>query len=192
MMKSKSMPLAVLAVTLIAISYLFSLVFVLPGYRDNKRAIVQTENEIAAAQNKLESLKNARTTIDSLGLIVDKIFVAVSGDNDVPNLITELEAIALSHNMYLPNIQVSDGENNKVAISFNATANNLADISGLIYSLENDLKFFNIKNISLSLTDGKYLASIQLEAYKFLDKSLAGAGASETTTPSDVLPPLSN
>lgn len=168
-------------------SFLYAWKFIIPNYSENKATLANLESEIGDANKKLESLKTAKNTLDQLGELPDQLFVSIPEDKDMPNLITELEALAGKYKIVIPAIQVSDGGTqsssgntasaatgttanaaspNAVSISF-AVDGSFEELSGLISSLEKDIRFVNIKSASISAgEEGSLALSLELEAFK--------------------------
>lgn len=171
-------------------SFLYAWKLIIPKYNENKVALATIDSEIGSASKKLESLKTASKTLASLGEIPEQLSLAVPEDKDMPNLITELEALAAKNNIIIPAIQVTEGSgsgtgtsNNGVSVSF-AVSGSFEEINNLIASLEKDIRFMNIKSVSISSGDeGSMSLSLQLEAYKRGAKAEVTAGTSSASTP---------
>lgn len=208
MQKSNAGFYAFVAILITAASFVFAWKSILPKYQDLDSQIKAAEAETEAAKAKLESLDQTKKDLDTLGDLVDTLFVAVPSDADAPNLLTELEALFISLKFEVPNIQVSDSAaastdtsvsasatdstttpSNAVAISFSVTGD-FEQLNNLIKALEKDVRFMNIKNVTFStVEDGKLGLAIQLEAYKQIKIStttttdaMAGGAAAGTST----------
>lgn len=170
---------------LIAVSsFLYTWKFIIPKFSENKAKSVALETDISSASKKLDSLKKAQTTLTQLGDIPTQLSVSVPEDKDMPNLITELEAVAAKYKMVLPTISASDGSDASGATDTSASAasgnsvmisisvpGSFDDIKGFIADLEKDVRFMNIKSISISSSqDEKGVSNmsvaLQIEAYK--------------------------
>ncbi len=159
-------------VIVVLASFFYSWKVIIPEYQKNKLDLKKLEQEIVSANTKLESLRVAKKDIDDLGPIVNQLFVAMPKDKDEPNVISEIEAIAFVNNLIVPGIQLSEegssGGSNSVSsitISFNVDGN-FESINKMTKALEDDLKFMNIKNISLSSAENGLSASYLIEAYR--------------------------
>lgn len=191
--KSNSAFYAGITVLIVISSFLYTWKFIIPKFSENKSKSAQLDIDILSASKKLDSLKKAQTTLTQLGDIPTQLSVAVPEDKDMPNLITELEAVAATYKIILPAISVSDSATattgatadpatsspNAVTISIAAPAS-FAGINGLIADLEKDIRFMNIKTVSITSTKddmGTVITSVslQVEAYK------RGAGAATAT-----------
>jgi Tfp pilus assembly protein PilO len=199
MKKSSSAFYAGLAFLLSLAAFIYAWKFIIPSYHNNKVALATMENEIDSANKKLESLEQAKKTLDQLGDLPDQLFIAVPEDKDMPNLITELEALAKKHNIVIPSMQITDGTaasaaggaagtavvqssgQDSISISFSVTGS-FDELGGLINSLEKDIRFMNIKSVSLSSAEeGGMGLSVQLEAYK-RTQTVSDTGSSSTTS----------
>jgi len=181
-----------LIVIFVFASFFYSWKVIIPEYQKNKTDLRTLEQEIMSANTKLESLKVAQGDIADLGPTFDQLFVAMSKDKDEPNTISEIEAIAFANKLVVPSIQITDGSPSEelssasaVLISFNVNGS-FDDINKMTKALEDDLKFMNIKNISLSSGDTGLLASYQIEAYRVGEiASLSADASSSSVTTSD-------
>ena len=191
-----------IALILVAGSFYYTWKMIIPKYTEDKTKSVSLDTSIAEANKKLDSLKKAQTTLTQLGDIPTQLSVAVPEDKDMPNLITELEAVAAKSGMILPTIAVSDGSSatpaagttpvavaatgNAITISI-ATPGTFETINSLISDLEKDIRFMNIKSVSISsATDDKgavtMTVSLQIEAYKRGTPVAAAATATPAAT----------
>ena len=170
-----------ITVLIVICSFAYCWKFLLPKYVSQKAEIKTVEDELKSATNKLESIKKTRVTLETLKPITSQLFVAVPGDKDSPNLITELEATALKNKLIIPSIQISDGAKAaptttaatapttggvvSISIAVNGSFDNL---NAFITLLEKDLRFMNIKTLSITAGEdpSKISLTLQLEAYK--------------------------
>lgn len=198
--KTNSAFYAGITVIIVIASFLYTWKFIIPQFGVNKAKSAALDTEISSASLKLDSLKKAQTSLTQLGDIPTQLSVAVPADKDMPNLITELEAIAAKYKMILPTISVSDGSSsaastsslgsatpasstapaNTVSVSI-AVPGSFEAFTGLISDLEKDVRFMNIKSVSISSTTDEKGAtimslSLQMEAYK------RGAAATTAST----------
>ncbi len=166
--------------------FLLSWYMVLPDYYEARSELDVLEDEVLAARAKYSSLETTKTDLASMADVMDLIYVSVSKNTDEPNLITELEAISLKHELVIPSISISDPSAGAeesgtyyssdgtdegygaVQVSF-SVAGDFAKLNEFISSLEKSLKFMNIKSLSYSAGEGDDLIylSIQLETYKY-------------------------
>ncbi|MFA7253406.1 MAG: type 4a pilus biogenesis protein PilO [Patescibacteria group bacterium] len=177
MQKSNRNPLSVLtAILLIGICYIVSYIFLIPKYTSIRQDLAQKEAEVTAAAAKRDSLAKSKETLNGLGSIVDQLFVSMPIDKDEPNLIAELEAIAAKNKTYIPSIQISDGKadinkNLLTTVSFSVNGS-FSDLNQFISSLENNIKFFSIKSMSLTTAGSDVVSlSISMDAYRLPDNS---------------------
>lgn len=201
-------------------SFMYSWKFIIPSYKDSLTKVAQTEADITAATGRLESLKATQRSLDQLGDLPKQLFVSIPEDKDSPNLITELEAMAAKYKIVIPSIQISDGTDSGAGSTASATAStggvggttspnavtisiavsgSFEEVSGFANSIEKDIRFMNIKSLSIStgsdkdsdgktVDTGKMNMSLSIEAYKrsgvtaTAATAVSGAAASETTT----------
>ncbi len=177
---------AILPVFLTIACFLLSWYLVLPNYYKAKGELDILEQEILAARAKYNSLETTKEDLASMADVMEIIYVSVSKGADEPNLITELEAISLKHELIIPSIGISDrmaetGEDGynynegevaqspgAVQVSFSVVGD-FSKLNEFISSLESSIKFMNIKSLSYSTSDadGLIYLSIQLETYKY-------------------------
>lgn len=179
---------------IVAGCFIYSWKFIIPSYEADKKDIASLDNEIKSAKTKLESLKVAESSINQLGDVVDKVLLAVPSDNDTPNLITELEAVAKKSNILIPGIQISNSSSastaastiastsssNEVSISFSVNGK-FEDLSSFISSIETDLRYMNVISYTLSSggEDNSLMSlAVQLKAYRRTNNSLTANSAS--------------
>ena len=186
MQKSNSGFYAAAAVLLSLASLFYVWKFILPEYQKTQGEIAQAEDEISAGKLKLDSLQSTKVGLDSLGDLVDRLFIAVPEDKDTPNLITELEAIATKNKMYIPSIQISDAAASSASTSADASATttqtatsglnpisislsvtgDFGQLNQFLTDLEKDVRFTNVKSVTLSSSDEGMSLSVQMEVYK--------------------------
>ena len=184
MKNRKSTMYGTVAFLLTVSAFLVCWKFIVPDYQKNQEEIAQVEEEIKQAKTKLESLKVTQKSLEEIGTLADDLLVAVPGDVDAPNLITELEALTAKHNTIIPSIQISNsssftsgGSSNAVDVSFSVSGS-FADMNSIVTSLEKDIRFMNIQSLSLSAggeeagASGAMSLSVELTAYKRIDTSL--------------------
>ncbi|MCL5410321.1 MAG: type 4a pilus biogenesis protein PilO [Patescibacteria group bacterium] len=186
MQKSNSGFYTAAAVMLTLASLFYTWKFILPSFQKTQGEIAQTNEEITAAKAKLDSLQSTKTSLDQLGDLVNKLFIAVPEDKDSPNLITELEAMAAKSKLIIPSIQISDSgstaastttaattggtastsNSGAIGVSFSITGD-FAQLNQFLVALEKDIRFTNVKSLTLAEgKDGGLTCSIQVEVYK--------------------------
>lgn len=198
------------AVFLVGIAFLVSWLWLAPQYKQNQADAALTSYEVDAVKGKLESLKTAQSTLDSLGGTVDSMFVAIPGDQDSGNIVTTLEAIASANKAYIPSFQISspstgseqagattaetptEGQStssNIVAVSFSVSGD-FAGLTAFVKGVENNLKFFNVKSLTVASDDkGALVMTLQLEAYtQDNTSSLSSAGSTSSPQASSATP----
>jgi len=168
-----------LAIFIAILAFLAVWLWLMPSYQETSLAVSKTNYEVDAAKEKLDSLKVAKTTIDSLGPIVGQMLVAVPPKKDTEGIITSLESIATLNKTYIPSFQISEptsskvvgdkgseGASNIVTVSFSVQGS-FNNLMGFVGSVEKDLKFFNVNGITLtSSKDNGLTMTLQLNAYK--------------------------
>lgn len=186
MKKSNSSLSGILALIIIIGAFYYSWKYTIPAYQKSQNDIVETQKEIDAGKSKLASLKTVQNDLDQLGTVTDKLFIAIPGDKDTPNLITELEATAAKYSIVLPSIQISDSisasgaqttatAGNAVSVSF-AVTGSFEDLNKFLTSLENSIRYSNVKTITFASADKEMSMAIQLEVYKRIDISASATG----------------
>ena len=110
MKASKSTTINTIAVLLTIGILVLAWQMVLPGYFSHKSNLDKLTSEIEAAKTKLDSIEKAKVELQSIKPISDQLLVAVPKGPDDPDLISELEAIAIKNNIVLPSIQISQAE----------------------------------------------------------------------------------
>ncbi len=183
MNKSNFSTSAFLPVLLTVACFLVAWYMVLPNYYESKGELDVLETEILASRAKYNSLEETKTDLLSISDVLNLIYVSVSNDADEPNLITELEAIAIKHELIIPTINISDptaslGEEyyyddsestyGVVQVSF-SVAGDFARLNEFIGSLEKSIKFMNIQSLSYTSSSDENIIylNIQLETYKY-------------------------
>ncbi|MEI6498701.1 MAG: type 4a pilus biogenesis protein PilO [bacterium] len=172
-----------LALIVVSACFYYSQSKLVPKYREDKANLSLIQLELNAINNKKVSLQNSQTSIDELGDIVNKMLIAVPQDKDAPNLVAELEAIAIKYQVQLPSIQILDSATGgadgmttesdnviPVAITVNGT---YSDIQQFIGAVEKDIRFMNIRNLTLSSIGNTVSLNLQLNAYKRSDTALS-------------------
>jgi Tfp pilus assembly protein PilO len=129
--------------------------------------------------------------------------VAVPGDKDSPNLITELEAMALKYKIIIPAIQIADGSKaaasatsatesasaNAVSVSI-AINGSFENLNAFVASIEKDIRFMNIKSLSITSNEedpNKMSLTLQIEAYKRPAAVLTPAPKSSTSAAANAM-----
>ena len=146
----------------------------LPSYAKNIADRDQYQADATAAQAKLTSVNTNATKLSASGAdeIINQLKIAIPEDKDLPNLITELEAIAKNEGMFIPAPSITDGADNTVAISFGISGT-LQEIESFMATIQSDLRFFNIKSISMSTSKDVINMSLTIEAYKRTTSAVA-------------------
>ncbi|MFA5927228.1 MAG: type 4a pilus biogenesis protein PilO [Patescibacteria group bacterium] len=167
------------ALLLIAGCFIFSWKVLVPQYKTDKSQMLALTSEIESSRDKLDSLKGAQADLEELGDTVDKLLLSVPADTDMPNLITELEALAIKNEASLPSLQISDDTSagSTIGIVFNIKGD-FEKLSKFISSIENDIRYMNIKTFSVSSNDDDLTLSLEVDAYKRTSSSLSGQGSS--------------
>lgn len=173
-----------LAIVVVIASFYYCSTKLVPKYREDRANLSLIQLELKAINNKKASLQNAKQSIDELGDIVDKMLVAVPQDKDAPNLIAELEAVAIKYQVQLPSVQILDsaatatdgstGSDNVIPVAFTANGS-FSDIQQFVEAIEKDIRFMNIKTLTLSSIGNAVSLNIQVDAYKRSDTTLSNA-----------------
>ena len=83
---------------------------VLPGYFSHKTNLDNLTTEVEAAKIKLDSIEKSKAELSAIKPITDQLLIAVPKGADEPDLISELEAIAVKNSIVLPSISISEKE----------------------------------------------------------------------------------
>ncbi len=151
----------------------------MPSYAANSEKLQILDMEITNAQAKLDSLDKVRNDLSSIDSTFEKISVAIPEGADEPNLITELEAIAVKNGIVLPSVSVStesadngdyeEGESQAygVPISISFSVNGSFDnLNQFVADLEKSIKFLNITDLNYAYAeDGSISLSLVISAY---------------------------
>ncbi|MEI7792052.1 MAG: type 4a pilus biogenesis protein PilO [Candidatus Berkelbacteria bacterium] len=148
--------------------------YALPSYNKNVSDQAKYKADVAAADIKLASVKkNEKVFNDSqTSATINLLNIAIPEDKDLPNLITELEAIATNHGMFIPAPSITDGTDNTVMISFGISGT-LQELTDFMTTIQKDLRFFNIKSVSMSTSKDIVNMSLSIEAYKRASSAVA-------------------
>lgn len=192
---SKSYSAAAVFFTIILFIVAWKLI--LPGYAGSQAKIAQLDAEIDQATSKKEQLDAARQSLASIDSAYKAITVSVSEDSDEPNIISELESIALKNGLVLPSIAISAGaeapassedgqmadatSGQPIGVSVSVTGT-YDQLSAFVAALEKSVKFMNIQslNYGVSEEDGSISLSMLINAYSRAPKSEALAPEAET------------
>lgn len=198
-MKKNSANHFAIVLMIVAICFVYSWQVLVPRYQANNTELISVNAELSSARQKLTSLQTAQGSLSELGSYTDKVFVSAPGSVDAPNLLSELEAIATKYQTIIPAITISDSGSgstsqgavvatsstpNAVPISFTVDGD-FQSLNGFIASLEHDIRFMNIKTLSLTSGKDKMSLAVQLEAYKRSSDSLSLGTASSSISTSD-------
>ena len=80
---------------------------VLPAYFSHKTTLKNLTSEVEAAKVQLESIEKSKAELNAIKPITDQLLVAVPKGVDEPDLISELEAIAIKNSIVLPAISIA-------------------------------------------------------------------------------------
>lgn len=173
--KQSTAPSGAIAAITAVVFFLVSWFMILPQYTQNKSDYAKASNEVSAAKDKLDSLKNSQGTLDSLGTTVDSMLVAVPKGRDSGGIITSLEAIATANKTYIPSFQItgpgtsgtsaaaSTSGLQAVSVVF-STSGTFESLNSFVKSIESNLKFFSIKSMTVSSSDKGISMTFQLDA----------------------------
>jgi Tfp pilus assembly protein PilO len=182
--------LNILMAVLTAVVLITTWKVVAPGYAQEKSRKLELENEIGLAKQRLDWLDASKTELLKNKDLLDQLFVAVPKDSDAPNLISELEAIAIKNSLVIPSIGISDGESaegesatasasNLLAITLSVNGN-FENINNFLASLEKSVKYMNVTSLtySNSVESGTSI-SLEIEAYEQVSQSSGPDEASQ-------------
>ncbi len=172
-----------LAVLIAIACFYFAYSKLLPQYKAHKAELALTQAEVKAIDVKIRSLDSSKSTLADLGDVVNKMLIAVPDGKDAPNLVTELEALAIKHKVYIPNIQISEptstaeSENNTISVSLSASGG-YSDLHQFIQGIEKDLRFMNIENMTISSVGDQVSVSLQIDTFKRTNLALSTESSS--------------
>lgn len=184
MKKNNSYNSSLIPVLLTVACFLLAWYIILPNYYEAKSELNIMEEDVLAARAKYNSLEQTKSDLKSISDITDLLYISISPDADEQNLITELEAIAIKHELTIPSISISDptagnedeyfytGDSGSISgaiqVSF-SVAGDFTKLNEFIASLEKSVKFMNIKSLSYQSAESDSLIylSVQLETYKY-------------------------
>lgn len=106
MKKSTSLTSNVIAILLTAAIIVLAWQVVLPGYFNHKSSLTNLSTEVDAAKSKLESIDKAKIDLAQIKSTADQILVAIPQGQDQPDLISELESIAVKNRIAIPSISI--------------------------------------------------------------------------------------
>lgn len=183
MKNNDSSALNLLAVILTIGLLVVSWKLISPSYAANTQKLKTLDVEVANAQSKLQSLDKTRSDLSSIDSAYNIISVAVPDGTDEPNLITELEAIAVKNGIALPTISISSDSAGAASVTAGAEASTLPTVgtpisislsvagsfdqlNEFITTLEKSVKFFNIQDMNYAFSEeGGLSLSLNIRAY---------------------------
>lgn len=95
---------------------------VLPGYFSHKTNLDSITSEIDAAKIKLDSIEKSKAELSAIKPITDQLLAAVPKGADEPDLISELEAIAVKNGIVLPSISITQEEGSQTTTTTTTAA----------------------------------------------------------------------
>jgi len=110
MKKSTSLTSNVIAILLTAAIIVLAWQVVLPGYFNHKSSLTNLSTEVDAAKSKLASIDKAKIDLAQIKSTADQVLVAIPQGPDDPNLISELESIAVKNQIVIPSINIEPSE----------------------------------------------------------------------------------
>ena len=167
-----------IAIILTLTIFLISWKFILPSYSSNRAKSTALTSEVSEAQEKIASIDSAKADLSGISDTINQLLVAIPSDKDIPNLISELEAIAAKNSLIIPaidtsgqtaaaatetSLEISSGTPVNISFSVAGPVDNIFAFTG---SLEKSIKFMNIKAITMTSENGTDVsASYNIEAY---------------------------
>lgn len=167
-----------IAVILTIIVFLISWKIILPSYSNNKAEAEKLSAEVSDAKNEIASIEEAKSSLSSISDTINELLIAVPSDNDEPNLISEIEAMATKNSLAVPSIDIApaisttEGEGaetvtagNLLNVSFSVSGS-FENISAFTDTIEKSIKFMRIKALSMTSPEENIIsASYTLEVY---------------------------
>lgn len=108
MKASKSTTSNTIAVLLTIAVLVLAWKMVLPSYFSHKTNLDNLTTEVDAAKIKLDSIEKSKSELSAIKPITDQLLIAVPKGADEPDLISELEAIAVKNSITLPSISIKE------------------------------------------------------------------------------------
>ena len=164
----------IIAMISIFACFVISWRMILPQYQSNKASVTRLDEEVVAANDKLETLQATKKTLQSSRTLVNQVFAAVPADKDLANLMAELDAIAAKYSVTIPGVQVSDSGSANSRASLSANRNSITftadgsfvNITSFMSALESDVKIMRIKSVAISTTDSGLSAILELSGFQ--------------------------
>jgi len=171
---------ALCAIIIVAAAVIVAWQVALPVYSKTITDQNKLSADLKASEKKLASVSKNATVLSTTEAqdLVNMLKIAIPEDKDMANLITEIEAIAKSQGMFIPSPSITDGADNTVSISFGISGS-LTEIEKFMETVQSDLRFFNIKSISMSNSNDVINMSMSIEAYKRTSGAASAAEATE-------------
>lgn len=191
MKRTNSYLSAIVAIIIAVGCFWYSLAVLVPNIQSQNAKLDQAQSNVEQADSYLQDLIRSKSSIAELGDLPSLLSLAIPGDKDTPNLITELEAVAAKHKMVIPSIQVSDSatdeasdtaSSNTVDVNFTVQGS-FTDVSAFVAAIEGDIRYMNIQSITMTSIEGSsgnssgsVSLSLQLQAYKRASAETAATG----------------
>jgi len=173
------------ATLIVAIAgFLISYKLLMPAIADNSAKISAYESDIGRAEEKLNSISTTEKSIAKISDLVNNLLIAVPDSVDSPDLITEIETIAVQNQVVLPSItppeEIDSGSNTSAGGVTGEASNGSSglavnisvsgpfqNIYNFISALETSIRFSKITTLTItSSEEGTLGASITFEVYK--------------------------
>jgi len=154
--------------------FIFGIKFLMPSIIDNQAKISAANEDIAAAQAKLDSIATANSTMTKLSDLVNNLLIAVPDNIDSPDLIAEIETIAGQNQVGMPSLtppkaidSTSAANAGKSGLSVSVVVTgSFSNINNFISALESSIRFSKITSLTISsAVEGALSTTISFDVY---------------------------
>jgi hypothetical protein len=146
----------------------------MPNIGENLAKLDAMDQDIAAANIKLNSISTADQSMTQFSYLVKNLFVAIPENVDSPDLITEIETIANQNQVSLPSLTPPTGIESTSSSTGSASSGlstnltvvgSFQNINNFINSLETSIRYSKVNNITISSGDSDLTAAINFNVY---------------------------
>ncbi|MCX6810198.1 MAG: type 4a pilus biogenesis protein PilO [Candidatus Berkelbacteria bacterium] len=167
--KDLNLLLPLLSIILAVASYFVCSNLLISPILENRAKIEALNQDIAGANQKLDSISAADKSITELSDTVNSLLIAVPSDVDSPDLITEIEAIANQNQVALPTMspptKIQSGSSDSGLTTNLTISGSFQNISGFINSLETSIRFSKVNSLTITQGDAGLSVAINFNVY---------------------------
>ena len=171
--KDRNFLLPAIVVILAIIIFIVGYQVLMPSIVENSAKVIAYNSDIQLAQEKIDSISVAKSTMSKFSDVVNNLLIAVPDSVDAPDLITEIEVIAGQNQVALPSISPPTDINSSKSSGTSGLTVNIAiaggfqNISNFVNSLETSIRFSKISSLTISTSqEGALAATISFDVYK--------------------------